>query len=177
MPRRFFRKFAFKRDLIHGQWFMAPFRHLLHDHDLWTIRRKNVVPAFALGLFIAFTPVPGHLLIAALLALVLRINIAVAAASTLVVNPLTLAPIYYVCYQLGSLLLGAKPEPIEFELSMAWLGGQFINIWQPLLLGTLLVGALVSFIGYFTLDLLWRASIADYLAKRRARKETGKNRP
>ncbi len=170
MPRRFFRKFAFKRDRIHGQWFMAPFRHLLHDHNLWTIRRKNVVPAFALGLFVAFTPFPGHLLIAVLFALLLRINIAVAAASTLVVNPLTLGPIYYSCYQVGLWLLGAAPQPFEFELSLAWLTDQFVNIWQPLLLGCLLVGALVSIAGYVILDLLWRASIADYLAKRRVRR-------
>lgn len=170
MPRRFFRKFAFKRERIHGQWFMGPFRHLLHDHNLWAIRRKNVVPAFALGLFIAFTPVPGHLLLAALFALLLRINIAVAAASTLVINPLTLGPAYYYCYQLGAWLLATTPQTLEFEMSLAWLGGQFVNIWQPLLLGCLLVGALVATLGYVVLDLLWRASIADYLAQRKIRR-------
>ena len=54
MPRRFFRKFAFKRHHVSEQWFMTPFRHLLHDHNLWGIRRRTVVPAFAIGLFIAF---------------------------------------------------------------------------------------------------------------------------
>lgn len=170
MPRRFFRKFAFKRDRIHGQWFMAPFRHLLHDHNLWTIRRKNVVPAFALGLFIAFTPVPGHLLLAALFALMLRINIAVAAASTLVTNPLTVGPTFYYCYQLGAWLLDTEAQLLEFEISLAWLGGQFVNIWQPLLLGCLLVGALAAALGYIVLDRLWRASLADYLTKRRIKR-------
>ena len=56
MPRRFFRKFAFKRHELSEQWFMTPFRHMLHDHRLWGIRRKTVVPAFAIGLFIAFMP-------------------------------------------------------------------------------------------------------------------------
>ena len=56
------------------QWFMAPFRHLLHDHRLWGIRRQSVVPAFSLGLFIAFLPFPGHTLMGALAALALRVK-------------------------------------------------------------------------------------------------------
>jgi uncharacterized protein len=170
MPRRFFRKFAFKRDHIHGQWFMAPFRHLLHDHRLWTIRRRNVVPAVALGLFIAFMPIPGHLAAAILLALALRINIAVAAFSTLVTNPLTVGPVFYMNYGLGAALLGIDPQPFNFEFSLAWLGEQVAEIWEPLLLGSLLVGTVVAAVGYVALDMLWRASISDYLAKRRAKR-------
>ena len=79
MPRRFFRRFALKRETYKGQWFLAPFSHLLHDSRLWAIRRRNVVPAFALGLFVAYLPFPGHMLIAALLALLLRVHIPVAA--------------------------------------------------------------------------------------------------
>jgi uncharacterized protein (DUF2062 family) len=149
---------------------MAPFRHLLNDHRLWTIRRKNVVPAFALGLFIAFMPIPGHLLVAALIALALRINIPVAALTTLVVNPLTLGPVYYLCYELGVVLLGIEPQPFEFEFSLAWFGEQFSEIGEPLLLGCLLMGTIVALVGYVVLDWFWRASIADYLAKRRARR-------
>jgi uncharacterized protein (DUF2062 family) len=170
MPRRFFRKFAFKRDRIHGQWFMAPFRHLLNDHRLWTIRRKNVLPSFALGLFIAFMPIPGHLLAAVLLALALRINIPVAGLSTLVVNPLTVGPVFYLCYLLGVVLLGVDQQPFDFEFSLTWLGEQFSEIGAPLLLGCLIVGSTVAIVGYVALDYFWRASIADYLAKRRAKR-------
>ena len=108
MPRRFFRKFAFKRHAVSQQWFMSPFRHLLHDHRLWGISRRWVVPAFALGLFIAFMPFPGHTVTAALLALALRVNIPVAALATWVSNPATMVPMYYFAYQLGSDLLGSQ---------------------------------------------------------------------
>ena len=171
MPRRFFRKFAFKRDRIHGQWFMAPFRHLLHDHRLWTIRRRNVLPAFSLGLFIAFLPFPGHLLAAVLLALAFRINIPVTAFACLVTNPLTMGPIFYLCYTVGAAILGVEPQPFEFELSLGWFREQVGEIWEPLLLGSLLLGSAASLLGYVVLDMLWRASIADYLAKRRAKRE------
>jgi len=44
MPRRVFKKFAFKRHHMANQWFMTPFRHMLQDHRLWGIRRRWVVP-------------------------------------------------------------------------------------------------------------------------------------
>ena len=170
MPRRFFRKFSFKRDEVHGRWFMAPFRHLLHESRLWSIRRRTVVPAFSLGLFVAFFPLPGHFAWAAVLAILLRVNLPVAAVTTLVSNPLTMAPMYYGCYQVGRWILDRPPQPFAFEMSMAWLGDQFLTIWQPMLLGCLLVGSWVALIGYIGLDVLWRASIADYLEKRRRKK-------
>jgi uncharacterized protein (DUF2062 family) len=170
MPRRFFRKFAVKRDWIHDQWFLAPFRHLLHDHDLWGIRRRTVVPAFAIGLFIAFVPFPGHILMAVLCAMVFRVNIPIAAISTLVSNPFTMAPMFFLAYRLGFHLLDLEPQPFQFEMSFAWVAASLGNIWQPLLLGCLLLGTALSLVGYIGLDLLWRASIADYLARRRRKR-------
>jgi uncharacterized protein len=170
MPRRFFRKFALKRDRFQGRWFLAPFAHLLHDTRLWGIRRRNVVPAFSLGLFIAFMPVPGHVLIAALAALALRINIPIAALTTFASNPLTVGPMLFLAYRVGLRLLGTPPQPFQFELTLSWLNDRFLTIWQPLLLGCILLGALAALVGYVALDLLWRASLADYLAAKRRRR-------
>lgn len=169
MPRRFFRKFAFKRDHLREQWYLSPFRHLLHDPNLWGIRRRNVVPAFALGLFIAYLPFAGHMVTAALLALLLRINIPVAAASTWVVNPLTIGPMYYFAYEVGSFLLRRTPRPFEFEMSFDWLIDSFVYVWEPMLLGCVLLGAILSLLGYVVLDLAWRGSIAHYLYQKQRR--------
>ena len=169
MPRRFFRKITLKRDQLDDTWFLSPFSHLLHDPRLWSIRRRTVVPAFALGLFVAYLPFPGHMATAALLALAFRINIPVAALSTWAINPLMMGPMYYVGYELGSWLLRREPSPFEFELSFDWLVGGFLNVWQPLLLGCVLLGALLAALGYVLLDLVWRATVWDYLARRRNR--------
>ena len=172
MPRRFFRRFTLKRERLVQQWYLAPFAHLLNDPRLWGIRRRTVVPAVALGLFIAYLPFPGHMLGAALLALALRVNIPIAVISSLVSNPLTMGPMYYVAFEFGEWLLGSDPHPFEFELTMAWMMDGFVYIWQPLLLGCVLLGAALSVTGYIIVDLLWRASIGDYLAKRRKRNTT-----
>jgi len=159
-----------KRDHARAQWFLGPFDHLLHDPNLWGIRRRTVVPAFALGLFVSYLPFPGHMIAAALLALVLRINIPVAIVSTWVINPLIMGPAYYLAFEVGSILLGRAPRPFEFELSFAWLVEGFVHVWQPLLLGCVLLGTILSLAGFVALDLLWRASISGYLARRRQRK-------
>lgn len=171
MPRRFFKKFALKREQLREQWWLAPFDHLLHDPNLWGVRRRTVVPAFALGLFIAYLPIPGHMLIALLVAMALRVNIPVAALTTLVSNPLTMGPMYFAAYETGRRLLGQAARPFQFEMSFAWLAERFVNIWQPLLLGCLLLGAILALVGYVALDVIWRASISDYLARRSRRRK------
>jgi uncharacterized protein (DUF2062 family) len=167
MPRRFFRKFAIKRHLFHGKWYMAPFEHLLHDQNLWGIRRRSVVPAVAIGLFIGYMPFPGHPLMASLAALAFRVNIPIAALTTFVSNPLTMGPMYFLAHRLGRYLLGLEPQPFEFELSLDWVMESFANNWQPLMLGCFLLGTALALVGYVTLDLIWRASIADYKSRKR----------
>lgn len=161
-----------KRERLKNQWWLAPFGELIHDPNLWVIRRRNVVPAFALGLFVSYLPIPGHMLTGALLALALRVNIAVTVLTTWVANPLTIGPMYYLAFSVGQALLGQEPRPFEFEMSFAWLFDRFAYIWQPLILGCVLLGAILSLVGFIALDLLWRASISDYLARRRLRRKS-----
>ena len=146
---------------------MTPFSHLLHDHHLWGIRRKTVVPAFSLGLAVAFMPFPGHFFVAALAALALHINIPVAAVTTFVVNPVTVGPLFYFAYRAGSALLAIEPGPFSFELSLDWMQNVFVTVWLPLSLGCVLVGSIAALLGYAVLDGLWRYSIHDYKAKKR----------
>ncbi|MDH3434844.1 MAG: DUF2062 domain-containing protein [Gammaproteobacteria bacterium] len=140
---------------------------MLHDHRLWGIRRKNVVPALSLGLFISFLPFPGHFIFAALAALALRINVPVAALATFVVNPLTVGPLFYFAYRVGAVLLRIEPGPFYVELSVDWLTNVFISVWQPLLLGCVLLGSIAALIGYVVLDGIWRYSIHRYKTKKR----------
>ena len=166
MPRRFFRKFAFKRRELSERWFMTPFRHLLHDHRYWGIRRRTVVPAFALGVFVAFLPIPGHVLVATLVGLALRCNLPVAALTTFIVNPLTIGPIYYFTYRVGAKMLSIEPGSFHIELSIEWMTNTLASVWQPLFLGSIVVGVIAALISYVALDVLWRISLADYKAKK-----------
>jgi len=99
---------------------------------------------------------------------VLRINIPVATVTTLVSNPLTVGPIFYFEYQLGALLLSIESGPPQFELSIDWVAHTFGSIWQPMLLGSVLVGLVVALLGFVVLDALWRNSLANYKARKRS---------
>lgn len=170
MPRRFFRKFALNRHELRKRWFLAPFRQMLQDPRLWSMRRQNVLPAFALGLFVGCQPLPLHVAGSAVASLLLRINLPVAVLATLVSNPLTMAPLYYFNYRVGMLLLPGRTAPFRFEPSLEWLTTTFLTLWQPLLLGSVLVGAVLALSGYAILALLWRLSLVRYKVRKRRRR-------
>ena len=172
MPRRFFRKFAVKRHHVGDSWFLAPFQHLLQDSRLWGIRRRTVAPAFALGMFVAFMPFPGHILMSAFFALALRINIPVAIVTSFVSNPLTMVPMYSSAYLLGSTILGTQAGDVNFELSLNWVTHTFVKIWQPMMLGCLLLGVAAALIGFVVVDLLWRSNVRDYKSRKRNERDT-----
>ena len=57
----------------------------------------GVAVGLGIGIIIPFM----HTLLAALIAIPLRANVAIAAAFTLLVNPLTIPALYYVAYRTG----------------------------------------------------------------------------
>ncbi len=162
MLRRFLRQLALKHDHISEQWYMSSFRHLLRDNKLWSVRRKTVVPAFGIGLFIAFMPIPGHTIIAIIIALILRINIPIAAITTWISNPFTIGPMCYFGYRIGLNLLNQPSQKFDFEISWSWLSDTFVNIWQPMLLGCLILGVISAVLGFILMDILWKISISNY---------------
>ena len=84
MPRRLFKPLSRQRHRWKERWFMRPFRLLLEHPAYWSLNRRSVTRAFALGLFIAFIPMPIHLLLGAALALLLRLNVPAAVAGTFI---------------------------------------------------------------------------------------------
>ncbi len=169
MPRKFFRKFALNRDALHSRWYLKPFSGLLGDPRLRTITRKSVVPAVAIGVFVAWVPLPGHMLIASLLAIALRANIAIAMLMTWFSNPITMAILFAIAYGVGAAILQIPPEPFAFELSWAWLGEQIERGWQPLFLGCFVLASATSAIAYVGLNAVWRASIVASIKARKLR--------
>jgi uncharacterized protein (DUF2062 family) len=69
----------------------------------------------------------------------------------------------------GAALLSIEPGPFDIELSIEWMTNTFASVWEPLLLGSLLVGAITALIGYVVLDVLWRYSVVDYKTKKQRR--------
>jgi len=75
---------------------------------LWSFRRREVIVSIYAGTVLALLPTYGvQVLLGLALAVVLRGNLAVMTALQLVVNPLTIVPIYAVTWFVGDALLDA----------------------------------------------------------------------
>lgn len=136
------------------------FGRLLHDPNLWHLNRYSVSTAFSVGLFIAFVPVPFQMVFAAAIAIVVRSNLPISAALVWFSNPLTMPPLFYFAYRLGSFVLGTPPGKFSFELSFEWLSTGLLAIWQPFLLGCFICGATLAILGNIFMRILWRYTVS-----------------
>jgi len=138
------------RETVHENPLLRPFARHLSDPALWRMTRRSVPRAVALGLGVGVLIPVMHTPIAAALAIPSRANVAIAAALTLVVNPLTYAPVYYFCYRIGawelhhdaSVINPEAAERVSGELGriMFWIQ----NASGPIAVGVLTVAASVA---------------------------------
>lgn len=118
------------------------------------------------GLFVALLPIPGQTIIALLAALVLRVNLPIAAIATWITNPITMVPIFYWEYSLGTVILQMPPQPFNIDLSLDWVTNGFGGIWKPLALGSFITATLVASLAYVGISVVWRWMVI-YRFKRR----------
>ena len=145
------------------------FGRLLHDPNLWHLNRRSVSGAFAVGLFWAFIPVPMQMILSAATAIPARVNLPISVALVWITNPLTIPPMFYFSYLVGTWILGISPEQIEFELTVEYLTESMASIWLSLYLGSLVCAVIVATIGYFIMRGLWRLYVVRHIRKRRKR--------
>lgn len=128
----------------------------LHDPNLWHLNRRSVAGAMGVGTFIAFIPMPVHIILAAASAIWLRINLPLTVAMVFLTNPITIPPVFYFTYKVGTWMLGTKPHQFIFEFSLSWLLQEAGTIVPPLLVGSLSVGTLLGITVYVAVRLSWR---------------------
>lgn len=130
----------------------------------------------ALGLFVGVIIPFMHTFIAAILAIPLRANVAVAAAFTLLINPLTIPPIYYAAYRIGSwelhydaaLVNAEAAERFSSELSrlLFWVH----HASGPIAAGILSIAAGAALVGYLCASLVWTSWLKSKLRDRRTQR-------
>ncbi|HZO21092.1 MAG TPA: DUF2062 domain-containing protein [Steroidobacteraceae bacterium] len=156
MPRRLIKRLTPSPGSLQNRWFLRPFAHRLADPQLWGLCRRGVTGAFGAGLAICFIPLPVHLIVSSLLAVIFRLNIPVIIATVMLINPLTIVPVYYVAYRIGAALLGMPPEHFAFQMSWAWTHANLEPVWKAFLVGCLVCGVVAGVLGWMILELVWR---------------------
>ncbi|MDC7824663.1 DUF2062 domain-containing protein [Pseudomonas sp. BLCC-B13] len=166
MPRRLFKRYMPDPQMIRDHKSLRFLGTLLHDPNLWHLNRHSVARAMAAGLFAAFIPAPMQMLIAASLAIPIRANLPISVGLVWLTNPLTMPPIFYCTYKMGSWLLGVPPMELPDELTWEWISGELAILWQPFLMGSVIVGVISAALGYGLTMLYWRWWVAHNWRKR-----------
>lgn len=168
MPRKLLKRIMPDHKTMREHPHLQKFGQRLAEPKLWHLNRRSVAGGVALGLFIGFMPILGQIFVAAALAIWFRVNLPIAAMGVWVTNPLTIAPIYYFSYKVGAWILQLPVGHHKFELSWTWFTSEFLTIWEPLLLGCLICGAIAAILGIVFVRMAWRSVVIyNWLQRRR----------
>lgn len=146
---------------------------VLHHPRLWHFSRKGIALGLALGIFFGLLVPVAQIPLSATVAVLLRANLPMAVASTLVTNPVTFGPVYYGAYRLGKWVLGEKDVPEKkaikilekaealpaeksgwSERLLAWLT-YLGTVGKPLVVGLAIVATASGLLIYFLTSALW----------------------
>ncbi|SEQ78406.1 hypothetical protein SAMN04244573_02242 [Azotobacter beijerinckii] len=170
MPRRIFKRYMPHPDSIREHKSLRFLGSLIHDPNLWHLNRRSVSRAMLAGLFSAFIPLPMQMLLAASLAIPLRANLPISIGLVWLTNPLTMPPVFYCTYKVGSWALNIPPLTLPSELTMDWISERLVTLWEPILVGSFITGIVLGIVGYFATMLFWRWWVRHNWRKRQERR-------
>ena len=127
-------------------------------------------------MFCGLIPGPFQIGAAMLLAVLFRVNLPVAAFTTLYTNPFTIVPLYLLAYEIGVLVSGSSgATAIPAFPELHWRDG-FTQVWtwlmalgKPLLIGLPLLAIGLAIVGYVLVRLAWRLYVMLKWRKRHIR--------
>ncbi len=113
---------------------------------------EKIALSFSVGVFISISPFFGfHTILALVFSFLFRLNKVATVTGSWMNNPWTMAPVYYIDYKIGSLIMG---HDIEFDLKPFTLqhylnGGK--DVFFDILVGSVVFGIFVSTLTYFVM--------------------------
>lgn len=158
------RALAPSREQLEANPWLSRLAPYLADPKLWCWSRRGVAMGVAIGLFIGFLIPIAQILLAAAAAVVLRANVPIAAAGTLVTNPLTVPAIYYGAYQLGAWATGMSATAAVSWANPASVLESLGSIGLPLFTGLAITASVSAVASYLLISRAWIWHVA---AKRR----------
>lgn len=150
---------------------------MLTRPTLWHFNRRSIALGLAIGVFWGLLIPLAQIPFAAVMAILLRANLPVVVASTLVTNPFTFAPVYFLAYQVGLGVLGVESGEVSEDVlaeqvqqisltSTDWIS-RIAEIGAPLFTGLFIFAFVGSILCYVTILLVWRVIVVWKQRKRR----------
>jgi uncharacterized protein (DUF2062 family) len=157
-------KHAPSRDEVQNSKLLRPFGHRIRHSELWRFTRRSVPRGVAIGLFVGiFLMVPGLQIVgAALVCMVLRGNVAIAAAMTFLSNPATTPFFLVAAINVGN-RLGFHADLTTFKILATthasigrWLAWLFSDAAPAMIVGLVVIAGIFAFAGYWVSLVGWR---------------------
>lgn len=158
---------------------------LLRRPWLWHVNRRRVAAGAAIGVFFGFLIPLLQIAAAAVVAVLLRANLPVAAVATLVSNPLTYVPIWVAAYRTGAALMGEPIDAAQADAFAAELGAddaqpgtltdRVLDIGKPLMLGLAVFATGGAAVTWVAVNLIWLLAVR--LRRRRGRSPAAPRAP
>ena len=164
MPRKLLKRYMPNPEVLKSHKHLSWLGSHLHNSDLWHLTRKSASKAFLVGIFCAFLPIPGQMVVAAVLAILIGSNLPISVGLVWLTNPITMPPIFYATYKLGAWILGTPPVEMHWEL--AAIQSEIATIWWPLLFGSVLCGVVFASVSYVVINRVWVWHVRRRWAKR-----------
>ncbi len=176
MPRKLFKQFLPSPERIKKMRFLGVLGHAIHNSELWHLTKHSVAGASFIGVFCAFLPIPFQTILAGLLAIIFKKNLPLSIILVFITNPLTMAPIFYVNYLVGNLIVGSTADAhlINTENINQWFMTNLDSIGLPLLIGSLVCGLTLGIISYFSIHQFWVRKVKQNWLSRRLKRKSNK---
>jgi uncharacterized protein (DUF2062 family) len=160
-----FKKFCPDLKSIEHSSSLRKLKKYLHHSYLWDLEREVVARGVAIGLFVGVIPIiPFQTLLALFLCIFFRGNFAIAFLATWISNPITIVPITYFTYYIGTLILGKNGAFVVHDYTLdfsnlhvfwssftAW----FYQFGKAFFVGLPIISIGAALIGYFLVTLIW----------------------
>jgi uncharacterized protein (DUF2062 family) len=166
MPRKIIKKYLPNEHKFKENPSLKWIAKYIQHPSLWHLNRKSVSRAFLTGIFCAFLPIPLQMLVAALIAIMLRANMVISISLVWITNPITMPPIFYFTYKVGTFLLGSKPLDNNMAFTLEYLSSQLSSIWLPLITGSLFCATIFGAIAYVIINVFWVWQVRSSWSKR-----------
>ncbi len=182
MQGKFIRRWIPTRERLRANPSLRWLGPLLDRPWLWQVNRRGVAAGVGIGVFFGFLTPILQIVFAAFFAVLLRANLPVAVASTLVTNPITYGPVFVSAYHVGAWILGESVDKAQVSAIAAgshdtsgaartW-RERITAIGKPFMVGLATFAIIGGTVAYFMTLLLWRLVTVLRVRKRKERAAT-----
>ena len=175
VPKKYLKKLLPSHESIRQNRWLRLLGARLQHHNLWHLHRRSVSGGVAVGMFCGLIPGPLQMIGAALLAVLLRVNLPVAMFTTLYTNPFTIVPLYFVAYRLGALVTGQSQAVTAAHFAVPEMGWDnwltvmmdwVFSLGKPFAIGLPLLAVILAVLGYVLVRMGWRVWVMWHWRKR-----------